>query len=112
MVKGRSGEKWYVRAGKCVMERALDGVAEVLAKRAAEAPMGRVVVEMRRLVRLMGEGVLLVRRKSLCCAGLGRGDLVGSLASKRLLLSVWWLVVLQVFASCLVMFSMCSALGG
>ncbi len=112
MVKGRSSDKWCVRAGKCVMERALDGVAEVLAKRAAEAPMGSVVVGMRRLVRLIGEGVLLVRRKSLCCAGLGRGDLVGSLASKRLLLSVWWLVVLQVFASCLVMFSMCSALGG
>ena len=112
MVKGRSGEKWCVRTGKCVMGRALDGVAEVLAKRAAEAPMGRVVVEMRRLVRLMGEGVLLVRRRSLCCVGMGRGGLVGSLASKRLLLSVWGLVVLQFLASCLVMFSMCSALGG
>ena len=112
MVKGKSGEKWCVRAGRCVRERALDGVAEVLVKRAAEAPMGRVVVEMRRLVRLMGERVLLVRRRSLCCVGMGRGDLVGSLASKRLLLSVWGFVVLQFLASCLVMFSMCSALGG
>ncbi len=94
------------------MGRALDGVAEMLAKRAVDAPMGRVVVEKRLLVRLMGEGVLLVRRRSLCCAGVGRGDLVGSLASKRLLHSVWGFVVLQFFASCLVIFSICSALGG
>ena len=39
------------------MGRALDRVVEVLAKRAADAPIGRVVVETRRFVRLMGEGV-------------------------------------------------------
>ena len=94
------------------MGRGLERVAEVLAKRAADAPIGRVVVEMRRLVRLMGEGVLLVQRRSLCCVGVGKGDLVGSLASKRLLHSVWVFVVLQFFASCLVIFSICSALGG
>ena len=93
------------------MGRALDRVAEVLAKRAADAPIGRVVVETRRLVRLMGEGVLLVRRRSLCCVGVGKGDLVGSLASKRLLHSVWGFVVLPFLASCFVIFSICSALG-
>ena len=46
------------------MGRALDRVVEVLAKRAADAPIGRVVVETRRFVRLMGEGVARVRRQS------------------------------------------------
>ena len=46
------------------MGRALDRVVELLAKRAADAPIGSVVVEMRRFVRLMGEGVLRVRRRA------------------------------------------------
>ena len=86
--------------------KASEGVAKELANRAEEAPMGRMLAGKRRFVRLMGEGVLLVCRTSFCCAGLGIGALVGNLASKRLLLSVWWLVVMQVFASCLVMSSM------
>ena len=77
-----------------------------LAKRTEEAPMGRTLVEMRRFVRLIGEGVLLACRAAFCGGSLGMGALVGSLASKRLLLSVWWFVVTQVFASSLVMSSM------
>ena len=80
-VKGRCGDRWRVPMGMCVMGRALERVAEVLAKRAADAPIGRVVVETRRLVRLMGEGVLRVRHLSPCCVGVGKGNLVGSLAS-------------------------------
>ena len=77
-----------------------------LANRAEEAPIGRALVEMRRFVRLIGEGVLLVCRPAFCWGGLEIGALVGSLASKRLLLSVWWFVVTQAFASSLVMSSM------
>ena len=94
------------------MGRALDGVVELLAKSAADAPIGSVVVEMRRLVRLMGEGVLRVRRRASGCDEVGRGSLVGSLASCRLLQSALGLVVSQFLASCLTMFSVCSALGG
>ena len=75
-----------------------------LAKRAEEAPMGRTLVEMRHFVRLIGEGVLLACRAAFCGGSLGMGALVGSLASKRLLLSVWWFVT-QVFTSSLVMSS-------
>ena len=63
----------------CEIESALERVAELLIKRADDAPMGIVVVEMRRFVRLVGEGVLRVRRRASC--GGGRGSLVGSLAS-------------------------------
>ena len=94
------------------MGRALDRVVELLAKRADDAPIGSVVVEMRRFVRLMGEGVLCVRRRASCCEEMGRGNLVGNLASCRLLQSALGFVVLQRLASCLTMFPVCSALGG
>ncbi len=94
------------------MGRALDRVVELLAKRAADAPIGSVVVEMRRFVRLMGEGVLRVRRRASCCGEMGRGNVVGNLASCRLLQSALGFVVLQLFASCLTISSVCWALGG
>ena len=93
------------------MGRALDRVVELLAKRAADAPIGSVV-EIRRFVRLMGEGVLRVRRRASCCEEMGRGNLVGNLASCRLLQSALGFVVLQLFASCLTISSVCWALGG
>ena len=37
-----------------------------LANRAEEAPIGRTLVEMRRFVRLIGEGVLLACRAVFC----------------------------------------------
>ena len=77
-----------------------------LRNRAEEAPIGRVLVEIRRFVRLIGEGVLLVCRAAFCWTGLEIGALVGNLASKRLLLSVWWFVVMQAFVSSLVIPSM------
>ena len=62
----------------CEIGSALERVAELLIKRADEAPMGIVVVEMRRFVRLVGEGVLRVRRRASCGREGGRGSLVGS----------------------------------
>ena len=93
------------------MGNALDRVVELLAKRTDDAPIGIVVVEIRRFVRLMGEGVLRVRRRASCC-GEGRGNLVGNLSSCRLLQSALGFVVSQLLAGCLHMFSVCSALGG
>ena len=37
-----------------------------LANRTEEAPIGRTLVEMRRFVRLIGEGVLLACRAAFC----------------------------------------------
>ena len=45
------------------------------------APIGRVVVEMRRFVRLMGEGVERVRRRASDGGLLETGSLVGSFAA-------------------------------
>ena len=72
---------------------ALDRVVELLAKRAADAPIGSVVVEMRCFVRLVGEGVLRARRRVSLCGPVGMGSLVGNLASWRLLQSELRLVV-------------------
>ena len=66
--------------GKFLMGRALDRVVEPVPKRAIDAPIGRVVVEMRRFVRLMGEGVLRARLRVSFCGGMGMGNLVGNLA--------------------------------
>ena len=77
-----------VCAGVWEGENALEEVGKELAKRAEEAPMGRTLVEMRRLVRLIGEGVLLMRRDADGWGGFEMGALVGSLASKKLLLRV------------------------
>ena len=108
---GRYSVRWCGSKGMCEMGSALDRVVELLAKRADDAPIGIVVVEMRRFVRLIGEGVLRVRRRA-SCGGEGRGNLVGSLASYRLLQSALGLVVLQLLASCLMMLSVYSAVGG
>ena len=77
-----------VCAGVWECENAMEEVGKELAKRAEEAPMGRTLVEMRRFVRLIGEGVLLVRRVADGWGGFEMGALVASLASKRLLLRV------------------------
>ena len=65
------------------MVSALERVAELLMKNADDAPMGSVVVDILCFVRLMGDGVLLVRRR---LSGVGResGSLVGSWRSARL----------------------------
>ena len=86
-------------------------VAELLMKKAEDAPMGIVVVAMRRFVRLVGEGVLRVRRRASCGEG-GRGSLVGNLASYRLWHNDFGDVVSQLPARCLMALSMCSAVGG
>ena len=79
--------------GDCVIVRALDRVEELLPKRAIDAPIGSVVVEMRRFVRLVGEGVLRARRRVSSCGPVGIGSLVANLASWRLLQSELRLVV-------------------
>ena len=79
--------------GDCVIVRALDRVEELLPKRAIDAPIGSVVVEMRRFVRLVGEGVLRARRRVSLCGPVGMGSLVGNLALWRLLQSELKLVV-------------------
>ena len=65
------------------MVSALERVAELLMKNADDAPMGSVVVDILCFVRLMGDGVLLVRRR-LSCVGGESGSLVGSWRSARL----------------------------
>ena len=54
------------------MASALEKVTDLLRKNADDAPMGSVVVDIICLVRLMGDGVLLVRRRLSC----GGGELV------------------------------------
>ena len=83
----------------CEIGNALERVTELLMKRAEEAPMGIALVEMRRFVRLVGEGVLRVRRRS-SGGGRGRGSLVGSLASYRLWHNDFVVVVSQLSARC------------
>ena len=46
-----------------------------------DAPMGRVEVEMRRFVRLVGEGVVRILRRESGCELLETGNLVGNLAA-------------------------------
>ena len=46
--------------------KASEVVVKELANRAEEAPIGRTLVEMRRFVRLIGEGVLLACRAAFC----------------------------------------------
>ena len=87
-------------------------LARELAKRTEEAPMGRTLPMIRRLVRLIGDGVLLGCRGVFCGGGFEVGALVGSLALNKLLLSACWLEVSHVLESSLVMLSMWSAVGG
>ena len=46
-----------------------------------DAPMGRVDVEMRRFVRLVGEGVVRILRRESSCELVEAGNLVGNLAA-------------------------------
>ena len=66
MRAGGQGGVWYVACGKgdCVVDRALENVEELLPNMAIDAPIGSVVVEIRRLVRLAGEEVDRVRRRA------------------------------------------------
>ena len=98
--------------GRVVVESALESVEELLPNMAIDAPIGRVVVEMRRFVRLAGEEVERVRRRVSVCGLLDAGSLVGSLAAWRLLHRESKLVVSDFLRSCLKMSSMSSTLGG
>ena len=93
------------------MGSALERVAELLMKSADDAPIRIVVVEVRGFVRLVGDGVLRVRRRA-SCGGEGRGSLVGNLALTRLWHSDFGVVASQLLSRCLMMPSVCSAVGG
>ena len=66
------------------MESALEGVDERLLNMAIDAPIGKVVAETRRFVRLFGVDAERVRRRISVCGWLV-GSLVGSLVAWRLL---------------------------
>ena len=101
-----------VVSGGAEVESALEGVDEMLLNMAIDAPIGQVVVETRRLVRLPGVDAERVRRRVSVCGWLGIGSLVGSSVEWRLLHSESKEVVLVFLRSCLYMSSMCSAVGG
>ena len=111
---GGQGSVWCAAcdAWDCVIARALERVEELLPNMAIDAPIGSVVVEMRRFVRLGGEGVDRARRRVSLCGPVRIGSLVGNLAAWRLLQRESRLVVLESLWSCLTMSSMESALGG
>ena len=79
---------------------------------AMDAPIGIVVVEIRRLVRLGGEGVDCTRLFVSLCRLVEIGSLVGSLAAWRLLQRDSRFVVSDTLWSCLTMSSIESASGG
>ena len=87
MMVGANGGVWCAAcdSGDCVIVRALDRVEELLPNKEIDAPIGRVVVEMRRFLRLSGEGVDRARRRVLLCGSIGIGSRVGNLAAWRLL---------------------------
>ena len=87
-------------------------VEELLPSMAIDAPIGRVVVEMRRFVRLAGEEVERVLRRVSVCGLLDTGSLVGSLTAWMLLHRQSKLVASDFLRSCLKMSSMSSTLGG
>ena len=66
------------------VESAFEGVDEMLLNMAIDAPIGKVVAETRRFVRLSGMDAERVRRRVSVCGWLA-GSLVGSLAAWRLL---------------------------
>ena len=65
------------------MANALEKVTDLLRKYADDAPMSSAVVDILCFVRLMGEGVLLARRR-LSFGGGEIASLVGSWRSARL----------------------------
>ena len=111
---GGQGSVWCAAcdAWDCVIARALERVEELLPNMAIDAPIGSVVVEMRRFVRLEGEGLDRVRRRVSICGPVRTGSLVGSLAAWRLLQRESRLVVSDFLWSCLTMSSMESTSGG
>ena len=80
--------------GDGVVVRALERVEDALLNIAMDAPIGIVVVEIRRFVLLPGKEVDRVRRRDSACGLLGAGSLVGRLAAWRLLHSESEVVVL------------------
>ncbi len=74
-----------VVSGGAEVESALEGVDEMLLNMAIDAPIGKVVADTRRFVRLSGVDALRVRRRVSVCGWLGIGSLVGSLVAWRLL---------------------------
>ena len=74
-----------VVSGGCEVESAVEGVDEMLLNMALDAPIGKVVEETRRFVRLPGVEAERVRRRGSVCGWLGTGSLVGSLVAWRLL---------------------------
>ena len=111
---GGQGSVWCAACdgGDCVIERAFERMEVLLPNMAIDAPIGSVVVEMRRFVRLEGEGVDRVRRRVSICGPVRTGSLVGSLAAWRLLQMESRLVVSDVLCSCLTMSSIESTSGG
>ena len=85
---------------------------DTLPNNAMDAPIGIVVVEVRRLVRLGGEGVDCTRLFASLCRLVGIGSLVGSLAAWRLLQRDSRFVVSDPLWSCLTMSAIESASGG
>ena len=105
------GEHWSAwllvsSCGGCEIESALEGVDEMLLNIAMDAPIGKVVEETRRFVRLPGEEVDRVRRRDSACGLLVAGSLVGRLAAWRLLHSELREVVLVFLRSSLWISSM------
>ena len=66
------------------VESAFEGVDEMLLNMAMDAPIGSVVEDTRRLVRLFGVDAERVRRRVSVCGWL-IGNLVGSLVAWRVL---------------------------
>ena len=105
---GENWSAWFLvsSCGGCGIEIALEGVDDMLLNIAMDAPIGKVVEETRRFVRLPGVEVDRVRRRGSVCGLLGTGSLVGSLAAWRLLHNESKEVVLVFLSSSLWMSSM------
>ena len=68
---GEHWSAWFLvsSCGGCEIESALEGVDDMLLNIAMDAPIGKVVEETRRLVRLPGVEVERVRRRGSVCGG-------------------------------------------
>ena len=87
MTVGEHWSAWFLvsSCGGCDIESALEVVDEMLLDIAMDAPIGKVVEETRRFVRLPGVEAERVRRRGSVCGWLGTGSLVGSLVAWRVL---------------------------